>query len=594
MIQKRLGIMMYQTSNSKGQELVAQRMARDFNKRGQKAYLITSLFHDGKEVVPAAGLEKGPGYFYATDSVLKIPVIRVDSYIAKWPPRRIVFRDFINTLENIVDKFELNVLITHSTLWNGPEDAAKFITWRRDMRKVGGYQDPIVFCHMSHLQEASPQRYSLAEMTFRTAWNKFSLSKILETANLILVVTPFEKNAKVKMGGKPEKCFLFPGGVDEEGFLSFAAEDTADFLKRRNVIPGTRLVTYLGTIEERKNPMAVLKVAEKLKEREGLHFILAGRGDSTYAEEVKILADNLPNVTYIGEIDEKEKTQLIKVSYLNIIMSRLEALGIAQLEFMYHGVPVITSATGGQSWVVQDGVEGFHTKGPDDIDGACDAIVRLLDDNNKYNQMSSNAKVKASKLTTSRLVGELDSAIDTEMMKESGMAGIPADVQATLVKPEYALKTWMAGTSGIVATNKRVFIKQGLISRKVTELRYNDIKSIEHARRYPWRTLLLGIAISVFFLIAPSLRSLLSQAFVDQIDLWASDIAAVLPGWLTSGMIAQVLIPLLPLFICAVIFLFRARSGFKLYTPGMKPLYLPRRFKEAIGFIRDKIDSSAS
>ena len=61
MIQKRLGIMMYQTSNSKGQELVAQRMVRYFNKLGQKAYLITSLFHDGKEVVPAASLEKGPG-----------------------------------------------------------------------------------------------------------------------------------------------------------------------------------------------------------------------------------------------------------------------------------------------------------------------------------------------------------------------------------------------------------------------------------------------------------------------------------------------------------------------------------------------------
>jgi D-inositol-3-phosphate glycosyltransferase len=65
----------------------------------------------------------------------------------------------------------------------------------------------------------------------------------------------------------------------------------------------------------------------------------------------------LPNVTYLGEIDEKDKIQLIKVSYLNIIMSRLEALGIAQLEFMYFGVPVITSATGGQSWVVQDGVD---------------------------------------------------------------------------------------------------------------------------------------------------------------------------------------------------------------------------------------------
>ncbi|HEY4711692.1 MAG TPA: glycosyltransferase [Dehalococcoidia bacterium] len=591
MINKRLGIVMYQTSTSKGQELVAQRMVREFNKLGQKAYLITSLFHDGKEVVPAESLQKGPGYLYTGDSVLKIPVIRVDSHIAKWPPRRIIFRDFIHILERIVDKFELNVLITHSTLWNGPEEAAKFATWRRDMRNLGGYQDPIVFCHMSHLQEASPQRYSLPELTFRTAWNKFSLTKIMDAANLILVVTPFEKNSKVKMGGKPEKCFLFPGGVDDKVFLHFAAEDTADFLKRYSINPGTKIVSYLGTIEERKNPMAVLKVAEKLKERQNLHFILAGKGDSTYAEEFVELANSLPNVTYLGEIEEKEKIQLIKASYLNIIMSHLEALGIAQLEFMYCGVPVITSATGGQSWVVQDGVEGFHVKGPDDIDGACNAIVKLLEDDSKYSQMSSNAKAKASKLTISRLVEELNTAIETEMMKESGLDGIPPEVQATLVTPEHALKTWTVGTSGIVATNKRVFIRHGIISRKVTELRYADIKSIEHARRYPWKTLVWGMVISVFLLIAPSLRPIFSSTFVAQIDSWINSIALSTPTWLTSDMITQFLLPLLPLFICIVIFFVGARSGFKLHGIGIKPLYLPRRFREAIGFIREKIDS---
>ncbi len=160
MLEKRIGVIMYQTSNSKGQELVAQRMVRDFNKLGQKAYLITSTFHDGVEVVPREGLLKNKGYYCIEDEALHIPVIRVDSSLAKWPPRRIVFKDFINTLNQIVDDFGLNVLITHSTLWNGPEDVAKFITWRRDMRNIGGYQDPMVFCHMSHFQEPTSQRYS--------------------------------------------------------------------------------------------------------------------------------------------------------------------------------------------------------------------------------------------------------------------------------------------------------------------------------------------------------------------------------------------------------------------------------------------------
>jgi D-inositol-3-phosphate glycosyltransferase len=84
-------------------------------------------------------------------------------------PMRVVFKDFMSTLSNIVDRFQLDVLITHSTLWKGPEEVAKFIEWRRSMRGIGGYSDPLVFCHISPFQEPSSKRYSLLEQTFRVA-----------------------------------------------------------------------------------------------------------------------------------------------------------------------------------------------------------------------------------------------------------------------------------------------------------------------------------------------------------------------------------------------------------------------------------------
>ncbi len=210
---KRIGVLMYQTSASKGQELVAQRMVKDFNTMGHKAYLITSAYHDGAEVIQPENLGKRKGYAFVEDSELEIPIIRVDSYVVKWPRRRICFRDFVQVLEKIVDEFKLNVLITHSTLWNGPEDVGKFVSWRRYMRDVGGYKDALVFCHMSHFQEPSPKRYSMVERTFRMAWNRFSLSQILKTANLVLVVTPFEKEAKIKMGADPKSVFSSQVGL---------------------------------------------------------------------------------------------------------------------------------------------------------------------------------------------------------------------------------------------------------------------------------------------------------------------------------------------------------------------------------------------
>jgi glycosyltransferase involved in cell wall biosynthesis len=181
------------------------------------------------------------------------------------------------------------------------------------------------------------------------AWNRLSLSQILKTANLVLVVTPNEKDAKLKMGADPKKCFLFSSGVNEEPFLRYAAADTKNFAKRHNISKDAKIVSYLGSLEERKNPMAVLKVAELFKDRSDIHFIIAGRGEARYSKRVKEKASQLPNVTYLGEIDEKEKILLIKSSFANILMSQAEALGLAQLEFMYMGVPVITSGVGGQS-----------------------------------------------------------------------------------------------------------------------------------------------------------------------------------------------------------------------------------------------------
>ena len=578
---------MYQTSKSKGQELVAQRMVREFIKLGHKAYLITSVYHDGVKVVLPENLRKIDGYLYTEDSELRIPVIRVDSYVARWPPRRIVFRDFISTLERIVEKFQLDVLITHSTLWNGPEEVAKFIEWRRDMKNIGGYEDPLVFCHMSHFQEPSPKRYSLTERSFRIAWNRLTLPQIFSTANLILVVTPLEKEAKVKMGAEAEKCFLFPGGVDDEVFLRYANVDVKSLLERLKIKESAKIVSYLGSLEERKNPLAVLKVAGKLQERKDIHFVIAGKGDSSYAKKVIEAVSSLPNVTYLGEVSEQEKVLLIKVSYLNILLSRLEALGLTQLEFMYSGVPVITSAVGGQAWLVRNEVEGIHVNGPDDIEGSVAAITRLVDNSTLWNTLSANARERAMSLTISVLTAELDEAITKELIKERGLTTMPSEVRATLAEPENVLKSWSSGSWGVIATGRRLFIKRGVISRKVTEIPYANISSIEYTRRYSWKTLVIGSAISLLLFIEPFLRPIFSRAFILRFE---ELMRFLFPEAFLQSPVLEVFLdvmPMLPFLIAVIAFAVQARTGFTLRGPGIGALYLPRKFREAIAFIRN-------
>ncbi len=161
-------------------------------------------------------------------------------------------------------------------------------------------------------------------------------------------------------------------------------------------------------------------------------------------------------------------------------------------------VPVITSGVGGQSWIVRNGEEGIQVKGPDDIDGAVNAVTQLADDKSKWQKLSSNAKERASKYTLTNLIGQLDSAITKEIENETGTSTLPSEVRSTISEPEYVVRTWSHGTLKVAATERRMFIQRGRLSRSTLELPYSSIHSIEHVRQYRWKALLTGGILSAF------------------------------------------------------------------------------------------------
>ncbi len=360
-------------------------------------------------------------------------------------------------------------------------------------------------------------------------------------------------------------------------------------MKEHRIPERAKLVSFLGSLEERKNPLGILKVAELLKTRDDIHFVIAGRGDSSYAELVKEEARHLSNVTILGEITDKEKILLIKSSHINILLSQLEALGLTQLEFMYNGVPVITSAVGGQSWLVRNGKEGLHTQGPDDIHGAAHAITNLISDQELWNKLSANSRKKASNLSCSRMIKQLDDAITEEMLKENGLIQLPIEARNTIVEPENVLKTWSAGSWGAVATQNRLFIKHGRFSRKVTEIPYGNISCIEHTRRYSWKILIAGLFPAFAFLLEPLWRSILESSVVSTIEGSLAYAAAAISPQLTP----QTLLALLATgstLISVGVFAIKSRTSFTLYGSAIRPVYLPHELGGIVTFVRANQD----
>lgn len=398
------GVIMYQTSASKGQELVAQRMTKELASQGGKTVLITSRFHDFEPVIFAKELRQKGGYVSYYDDELGITVYRVESRKVDWPPRRIEFTNFVSILDRIVEEQDLDVLITHSTLWNGPDLTALFVSWKKRVVEDEGGRRPL-FCHMSHYQPPTSLHYSKKERGWRQTWNDYVLKRILGEADLLLITTPAAERHMVELGARRDQCFLFPGGIEAPARQSEA--ELAEFRRRHGIPSRKKLVTFLGTLEERKNAKAVLRVARSLSRVPGALFVIAGRPEGAYAKALLQSAKRTPNVVVLGEISDEDKSALIGTSYLNLTMSRLEALGLTQLEFMSAGVPVVTSGVGGQSWIVRNGQTGVVLAGPEDTRGAASAVSRLLGDSPYRETLSRNAEKFASQFTMRALVRNL-------------------------------------------------------------------------------------------------------------------------------------------------------------------------------------------
>ena len=407
-MKKKIGVIMYQNSFTKGQEIIAQSMVKGFKRIGTEAYLITGPFKDYKRVISKKYFKTHDYRFYKSKFC---PTIRVDGYLPKWPHRRVNFYSFQYVLRKIVNRFDLNVLIIHSNNWNGPLAVSEYLIWNDDLIRLKEKSKKIFYCYMPHYQSPDTERYDKYEIASRKAWNKINLKNIFNKASLILNVTPLEKRKLIDLGADNNKCYMYPNGVDDIFFEKYKNLSFETFENKYGIPKGKKIITYIGTLEERKNPINILKVAKGLQNRKDIFFIIAGANNGQ-REKMDSAIKKLRNLKYVGKISEKEKVELIKGSYLNLILSKMELFGIVQLEFMYFGVPVITSAVGGQKWLIKNNVEGIHLHGPDDIDGAINSIIDLVENPEIRNSLGKNSKIKSKKFFRSLLIKNLSKKLD--------------------------------------------------------------------------------------------------------------------------------------------------------------------------------------
>ncbi len=165
-----------------------------------------------------------------------------------------------------------------------------------------------------------------------------------------------------------------------------------------------KFVLYVGLIENRKNILGILKIADLfIEENIDLKFVLIGKPGYGFNNIKSEIEKRQKNVIYLNYISDEDLPLLYNLAKIFIFPSLYEGFGLPVLESMQSGIPVITSNTSSLPEIVQDfGI--MHD--PDDIDGFSQSIKSLLRNNILYSEYCSRSLLGAERYTQYLLIND--------------------------------------------------------------------------------------------------------------------------------------------------------------------------------------------
>lgn len=163
-----------------------------------------------------------------------------------------------------------------------------------------------------------------------------------------------------------------PGvGVDVNKIKSVKVDKKA-YKKRIGIPEDCMMILSVGELIERKNHQVIIKALGKLK-RDDIYYVICGRGP------LKDKLENLSNSLCVHTVFlgfRRDIPELCNTADISAFPSRIEGLGLAGIEAMAAGVPLVSSNVHGILDYVIDGKTGYSCD-PDDIDGFAAAIDKL-------------------------------------------------------------------------------------------------------------------------------------------------------------------------------------------------------------------------
>ncbi len=163
--------------------------------------------------------------------------------------------------------------------------------------------------------------------------------------------------------------------------------------RRRYAFDNERILTHISNFRKVKRIDDVVKIFAIINQTIPCKLLLAGDGPERpmverLARDLKICE----RIIFVGKV--RDTSQVLEISDLFFLPSETESFGLAALEAMAEGVPVISSNTGGIPEVNEQGVSGYLSDVGDVAEMAANAI-KILESDAVLQKFRQNALDKA-------------------------------------------------------------------------------------------------------------------------------------------------------------------------------------------------------
>ena len=209
----------------------------------------------------------------------------------------------------------------------------------------------------------------------------FFTDHAVRNADKLIAISNSTKNDLLKIYPKlkEEKIKVIYHGYDKDLFHENISREKIEEIKKRYMLPVSRYMLFVGTIQPRKNIETLLEALEVLRRREeykNLGLVIAGCS-GWLAENIVEKIKKTSGAVMTGKFETEDLPALIAGAEVFVLPSLYEGFGLPVLEAMACGTPVVAADNSSLSEVAGDAGLLFD---PNSGQKLADALLEILDD----------------------------------------------------------------------------------------------------------------------------------------------------------------------------------------------------------------------